>query len=347
MNVANALEAEFSLEEQASIEKAPTESPEAYRLFLAALEAGGRSAFRIDLLSRAIEIDPNFALAYVHRAIWYVAGLNRFLGAPGGASRVAERESLARQDLDKVLALDSDFAAAAAYVVTARIASNHWRGVDARDSYEQAYRLSANDTLVLGNYAIFSAEAGEYEDAIRLEQRALQLDPSRGFGSLAYILEHAKRLDDAAARYREELILNPESTTAIAHYSSVEKVRGNYAEAEEALRGLDLPNTVPVILAQAAYVYALIGLQRDAEIFITEFEQRAVDNRQSAASWVMVSLAKGDEEQALHWLNIAAEKAPYEGYTTIHRIKANLWEDPVLDQREFLELREQLGFTDL
>ena len=40
MNIANALEAEFSLEEQQNIEKIPTTSPEAYALYLKAAAAG-------------------------------------------------------------------------------------------------------------------------------------------------------------------------------------------------------------------------------------------------------------------------------------------------------------------
>ncbi len=49
----------------------------------------------------------------------------------------------------------------------------------------------------------------------------------------------------------------------------------------------------------------------------------------------------------MEWLNMIAEKEPYEAYILVHRINANAFGDPVLDKPGFVELREQLGFTDL
>ena len=47
MNIANALEAEFSLAEQESIEKRPTESLDAYQQYLRALSAISRASSRL------------------------------------------------------------------------------------------------------------------------------------------------------------------------------------------------------------------------------------------------------------------------------------------------------------
>ncbi len=51
----------------------------------------------------------------------------------------------------------------------------------------------------------------------------------------------------------------------------------------------------------------------------------------------------GDEEQALHWVGIATEKAPHEAYISIFEIKTNVLEDAVLEQPDFVELRSRLG----
>jgi TolB-like protein len=123
MNIADALEAEFSIEEQLEIEEAPTDSPEAYARYLRAMTIWGGSESLIGSLSvrntvesylnQAIEIDEDFALAYVQRAYLNVVILNQ--GPVAGedfAVRRAELEGSALADLDRALALDPDLGAA-------------------------------------------------------------------------------------------------------------------------------------------------------------------------------------------------------------------------------------------
>lgn len=69
VSVANAMAVEFSLAEQARIEDPSTRSPEAYALFLAALDSaqGGTregATLAIERLARAVEIDPDFAAGW-------------------------------------------------------------------------------------------------------------------------------------------------------------------------------------------------------------------------------------------------------------------------------------------
>ena len=70
MNVANAIEAEFSLEEQEAIEKQPTESTAAYALYLKAVATGysGALTWAADI-DQALQIDPDFALAHATKAV--------------------------------------------------------------------------------------------------------------------------------------------------------------------------------------------------------------------------------------------------------------------------------------
>ena len=81
MNIANALQAEFSVTEQESIEKPLTRSPEASELFLRAMalvrtvstganNAPSRGLIQ-DYLDEAIEQDANFAMAYAWKANVY------------------------------------------------------------------------------------------------------------------------------------------------------------------------------------------------------------------------------------------------------------------------------------
>ena len=81
MNIANALEAEFSLAERERIDKPPTDSLEAYALYLKAralvsnINPLSPPEF-YQYLDHAIELDPDFALAHAVKASSYAISIN-------------------------------------------------------------------------------------------------------------------------------------------------------------------------------------------------------------------------------------------------------------------------------
>ncbi len=350
MNVANALEAEFSLEEQASIERVPTDSPEAYRLYLRArLVVDNASAY--EYLSQAIEADPNFALAYTYRASRSAGSLARDTATQENfEARRLERERSALLDIDKALELDPT--SGQAYSALAQIHEYNWRGIDARDAHEKAYRASPNDPFVLAAYARFNSYTGRYKEAVSLVQRAVALDPNNieVLISLGTVLEFAGALDEASDAHRGALEINPNDSRAQTHYGLLQLRLGNNAEAERELRLADrltFGESVPVMLVQVAYGYSRLGLSDDTDRLLSRFEDVSRNRRTSATHQLLASLTREDEDSALDWLTVIAEKEPYEAYILVHRIEANAFGDPVLDRPAFVRLREQLGFTDL
>ena len=96
--IAMSLEAELSLEEQQRIERVPTDSPEAYALYLRALELIGPrpdadDASALSLLQEAVEIDPGFAIAHARIANLYFDG---------------NRDRLATVSAQRALSIDPD-----------------------------------------------------------------------------------------------------------------------------------------------------------------------------------------------------------------------------------------------
>ena len=100
MNIANALQAEFSLAEQQTLEREPTSSPAAYALYLqartsfATITAEGVAAGHA-LLDRAIAIDPAFGRAYGLKAGIHVTALTNTVVSTAVAPR-GERRSRCR-----------------------------------------------------------------------------------------------------------------------------------------------------------------------------------------------------------------------------------------------------------
>jgi len=351
MNIANAVGAEFSLEEQASIEKIPTNSPEAYDLYVKAGQIRGDVA--LAYLDQAIELDPNFAEAYARRAGAKLIRLQNDLRPGETIAERLEQEAPIRRDLEQALVLDPGVGQA--YAELAYLHERNWRGAEAQEVYERALQLLPNDVTVMRNFARFKAWTEQQpEEAIRLATRATELAPNSAaaYRYLGNVHDLLGNRDEAySIFYKARSISFPGIVSYQMAVARAEMLRGNSAEAQSAIRlaePLALNANNIVFLAGVAYLYARSGLRDDAARVLAEFDERAADRTIASASRVLVSLARGDEERALQWLTTAAEdREVYLGQNTIMRIKFNVYEDPVLDKPQFVELREQLGFTDL
>ena len=149
------------------------------------------------------------------------------------------------------------------------------------------------------------------DEAIRLKRRALELDPTQtGLGN---VLEYAYDFGGANLAYTEQ-IQNPIARLN-THLANTKIQLGDRDEAGAILRRIEAPAiaTVFAIMApQVAYGYSQLGLQRDADRVVAALEEAEGRARLSAANWVLINLARGDEEAALIWLSIVDEKEPYE-----------------------------------
>jgi len=256
MNIANALEAEFSLAEQENIEQVPTGSPEAYAYFLQSVTAPNRTS-RIAFLDQAIGIDSNFALAYARKA--YL--LSTLLGQANSAAspdEAAGLESSIRDSAGRALELDPTLGIAQAAIAVPLYVMT-WRGVEAEQAFERAYELSPNDVSVLASYGRFKRHRGEFDEATRLLRRAVVLDPNNlaSIGQLAINYRVSGNWDAAADLYADLQSRGRVGPATLVGLASVEAARGNH---EEAVRQLEIAERLepgPFRLGQMAEAYAL------------------------------------------------------------------------------------------
>jgi TolB-like protein len=345
MNVANALEAEFSLEEQQSLERRSTTSDAAYNLYLRALNAWQQRADPAPDLLRAIELDPNFAEAYAQGAL-YLA----ITGTPSD-----ETERLVVENAEKALELDPSLGLA--HLALGVLHQSRWRGAEALASLERAYELNPSDPLALTEYARFNRYVGNYEAAVEANLRAAELDPNtrNTQSQLGTSLHALGEFDRAAEAFQAALDLDPSFLGTYTQFAQLEAARGNNDAALRRLEiaeGLLAPDNATRII-QMAGTYARLGRPDDALRMYRLIEAIDREQAESDARWAVAYLAIGDEDEAYSRLTNAIENQVPSGlypYNAVRvaftNLKSNVWGLPALEEPRFVELRDRIFALD-
>ena len=334
MNIANAVGAEFSPEEQASIEKIPTESTEAYALYLKAL-GSPLNEVMATYLDQAIELDPDFALAHAMKAFNYTFAL---IGVGGGnPDQVAALEPIVRDSAERALALDSSLGLA--HAALADVHMVNWRGAEAEQAFQRAQQLSP-DADVLMAYGRFKRYRGEHGESIPLLQRAVELDPNNfiRYNQLGIAYTRTRAYDAAAIALGTAVELSPTNVGSLTNLALTEVARGNYDDAVRRIEIVERLNPGTGRFAQMALAYSQMGRDEDARRMFLKFEESAAENPVGDAWWARAYLAVGDYEQALQRLETAVEERELTDLASLSSLAANPWGDPILDEPDFQEL---------
>jgi tetratricopeptide (TPR) repeat protein len=171
--------------------EATTPSIEAWRSFSAAMEAQQRkaqAAETIPLLTRAIEIDPQFAMAYAHLGRLYASLGESELGAQNTARAYALRERVSDREN---------------YFITFNYQRQVTRNLElARQTLESWVQKYPGDLMPHGFLAAFTTQgSGHYDKAAEEGLKAIKIDPDYaiGYTNVAYAYIYLNRLSEAEA----------------------------------------------------------------------------------------------------------------------------------------------------
>ena len=177
--IVEGLRVELSPAEQDKIATASTQNPAAYEQYLRGRDLFARFIFRtlspddcdgaIAHFERAIQLDPNFALAHDGLGACYV---NRVFKGFGGSEDYERAEAA----FTKALAIDPNLFEARMLMVFVYL----WRGQKekARDEVNRARREAPNEPVVHFVKALLHRLDGEYGRALRSYDRLVRLDPA-------------------------------------------------------------------------------------------------------------------------------------------------------------------------
>ncbi|MDT4897811.1 MAG: eukaryotic-like serine/threonine-protein kinase [Acidobacteriota bacterium] len=177
--IVDGLRLELTHDEQANIARPATQNPEAYEEYLRGRDLFARFIFRtvapedcdaaIAHFERAIELDPDFALAHDGLGACHV---NRVFKGFGSADDYERAESA----FENALALDPNIPEARMLMVFVYL----WRGEKqkARAEVARARSASPNEAVVYFVKATLHRLDGEYDRALRSYDKLVRLDPA-------------------------------------------------------------------------------------------------------------------------------------------------------------------------
>jgi TolB-like protein/Flp pilus assembly protein TadD/predicted Ser/Thr protein kinase len=332
MNIANAVRAEFSLEEQKAVEKPLTTSPEAYALYLQALSSDvdvATNARIHALLDRAIALDPNFAAALGMKAMSYAEQVSNTV--ENNAARQDERENLERsvhEYASRALALDPREPGALGALAWIELQRWRWSSL----LVPRAEDINQSPPPILWVHAWM----GNTERALQVSRRFAEIDPNNYLAHLhlGVLLAYAGDRNASNRAFRRSLELTDfPLTRAWLAYNAI--AVGDMETAQHELHQAEqmLGNEPPLVyLPEFAYAYARIGRKDDAQRLFAQVQAAAKTQNVGAGALALCYLAIGDDEQALARLEDVATKArdhePDADYASVMNLKMNFLADP-------------------
>jgi len=263
-SIVQALRLALSQEEREAIARVPTEHVQAYDYYLRGRQFFNQFrrkalSFAREMFERAIEIDPDYALAYTG-----IADCSSFLYMNWG-SNPKDLED-AERACDRALELDSELAEA--HSAHGLVLTQRGRHTEAQEAFETAIRLDPQLFEARYFYARACFQQGELEMAARLFEQAAEVREdyqARFFAAQSYAA--LGREPEAEASYRRALFvvkdhleLNPDDARAVtmgavAHCRVGDRVAG----LEWAERAVEVDPEDAGIAYNVACLYALEG----------------------------------------------------------------------------------------
>lgn len=238
---------------RASLTTAKTDDLEAYRHYSQALDSANalRNTEAIELLEKAIALDPGFAMA--HARIGYVYALNWNFGEQ------------ARPHLEQAYRLMDRLTEKDRLNITAWYAVANFDFTRAIETYREIVAAYPFEIEAYQRLASLLNAEGEQMEAIDLLLQALVIDPSSGtiHNSLGGMYSDLGRHDEAIAAHLRFIDLEPGQANAHDSLGSSYQWAGRYEEAEEQfLRALELDPDFEIAAVHLANVYYQKGLYR-------------------------------------------------------------------------------------
>ena len=297
--VADALRVRILPRESRQIEKRPTESTEAYGLYLKGRflwnERTKQALLKaIEYFKQATILDPKFALAYSGIADSY-AVLADHQHLP-----LLEVHQKTRENALKAVQLDESSAEAHTSLASVLEDEYNWDG--AEREFKRAIELNPNYATAHHWYGIFLSRVGKLDKSLHEASKAQLLDPlsPQIAVSLGFVYDGMKKYDLAESLMRKVLEVEPNFLTARGCLQLVYLHTGRHSEAETEVREiLRLSNGLPWVKAWMAAGFAFAGRKEEARTILDEVKALPLETYVGAQPIVYAYVGLGEKEKAV------------------------------------------------
>jgi serine/threonine-protein kinase len=329
-DVSQKLRVRLSGTEEKKLTKDYTANVEAYQLYL-------RGRFHMFKLTpeeinegigdfqKAIDLDPNYALAYVG-----LSDANRTLVM---STEKLPEEYLPRSKAAAQKALELDDALPEAHTALGiTMFWYDWNWSESESQFKRALELNPKTPDAHLFYAQLLSNMGRHSEALTEIRRAIELDPFAPFANALYgqFLANAGQPDEALAVLQKTFLLAPRFWFPHLFASIAYIDKGMFTEAiTEARRATELSGAQTVALSFEGYALAKLGRRDEAMAIVKRLEALAKDRFIPPMHLAMIYNGLGEREETFAWLERAMEQHdPKITFLKVDPKWNNLREDP-------------------
>jgi TolB-like protein/Flp pilus assembly protein TadD len=347
--IAEALEAEFSPAERQRVGNRTTDSPEAYAHYLRAVSSYG--SFRAsqpvhEALDAALALDPEFDTALALKAFVYGAEgtAPELVNVPAyNAETVRRARALADDYARRALALNPEEGRAFHAMSLAQFGRREWQA--ALESAERAYALSPNDYLIAFWMGRLLALAGDEEEGIALQRRALELNPNdmAAVWALGVTYQELGRWQESLEQFRVVAAVAPDVEQAQGGLAESSFFAGDLQTTRDIAARFESQGDNLVRLIGSAALYSLLGDAKAARrVFDLVVAHPQYDTLNAGLKFLLYSAVK-DGERAIGYLERMVD-GNFPGYVVILHFDPDAYMfDAVRSHPKFDELLERMA----
>jgi TolB-like protein/DNA-binding winged helix-turn-helix (wHTH) protein/Flp pilus assembly protein TadD len=297
--VAQEIQLRLTSRRQAEVRQSRPVNPEAFDAYLQGYYFFQRNTDKdrgmaAKYYERATQLDPSYALAW--------AGLSGVLEwqASRGIVRAEEGNRRARVAVERALALNPNLATAHAQMgrLKQRVDFD-WAGADA--SFQRAIAIEPENLESVRLAATAAALRGRFDEALRLDRRAIELDPLSGdsWERLAETEFFAAQLDEAAAHAQKALELSPDVYPGRILLGEIYVIQGR---PQNALTEIESAHYEPLRAFVRAIAYYALRREKESNASLSEL---IANNPANAYQIGEVYAFRNQSDKAFEWLNLA------------------------------------------
>jgi eukaryotic-like serine/threonine-protein kinase len=292
----------------------------------------------IEFFQKAIDLDPNYALAYSGIAEAY-----GFLASSTGGWSPHKAYPKAKAAALKALELDETLGEAHCSLGFFLLLYD-WNFPEAEKQFLRAIELSPNYPNAYDGYGFYLKAVGRHAEAIEQCRTVQKLDPLSPFShiSLGYGFYFAREYDQAIAECRKALEMDRSSTFAYRNLGLAFLQKKQYEKAIDALEtAVELSGGGLAFEAYLGYAYGVAGKTEKAREGLENLQKIAEQQYVPSYNFAMIHFGLNELDETFEWFEKSfGERSGFMPFLKVEPLVDDLRVDP-----RFRDLIERIGLV--